>query len=131
MTNIIYGFYLQQGETYIHNPCFQKEKKQIKIPGIFEDSEPIKDQVSTMDLPIYQKIYCKQEDNTNAIRWTFCHEQLINQTLLILSLKINVLATNFVPCKFVHIKNSRIWSDFVLKCTNTMVEDCIDSEKFS
>ena len=78
-----------------------------------------------------EQIYYKQKDNTNAIRRTFCDEQKINQTLLILSLKINVLATNFVPCKFVHIKNSRIWLDFVLKCTNTMMEDCIDSEKFS
>ena len=64
MTNIIYGFYLQEGETYIHNPCFQKEKKEIKIPGIFEDSEAIKGQVSTMDLPIYQKIK-KKEDGSH------------------------------------------------------------------
>ena len=64
MTNIIYGFYLQEDETYIHNPCFQKEKKQIKILGIFEDSEAIKDQVSTMDLPIYQKIK-KKEDGSH------------------------------------------------------------------
>ena len=43
---------------------FSKEKKQIKIPGIFEDYEAIKDQFSTMDLPIYQKIK-KKEDGSH------------------------------------------------------------------
>ena len=41
-----------------------KKKKQIKIPGIFEVSEAIKDQFSTMDLPIYQKIK-KKEDGSH------------------------------------------------------------------
>ena len=43
---------------------FSKEKKQIKILGIFEDYEAIKDQVSTIDFPIYQKIK-KKEDGSH------------------------------------------------------------------
>ena len=42
----------------------KKKKKQIKKPRIFEDSEAIKDQVSTMDLPIYKKIK-KKEDGSH------------------------------------------------------------------
>ena len=59
-TTIIYGFHLQ-GEIHIHNPCILKRISKSKYLGYMEDYKAIKDQVITMDLPIYQKIKKKEE----------------------------------------------------------------------